>query len=134
VLEGSGNTIQTETYFGTYQHGFIASRSSLFATLNYAKLSNDLIEDKNSGITIGGTKSLIKNRLLFTLSSGFIQSQRNGQSGKILNELLQARYNIDRHNNFNFMLMFLGNYPDTPSELTRKFTEIRIEAGYGFNF
>jgi hypothetical protein len=32
------------------------------------------------------------------------------------------------------MMIFLGNYPDEVSELTRKFTELRIEVGYGLNF
>ena len=134
TLEGSGDDIITQTYFATYQHGFLASRSSLFVTASYAKLGNDLIKDQNSGFTLGGTKSLLSNKLVLSLSSGFLFSHRNGERGKILNESLQARYGIDRHHNLNFMLMYLGNYPDEPSELLRRFSELRVELGYGFNF
>jgi len=134
TLEGPGDDIVTQTYFATYNHGFLASRSSVFVTGSYAKLGNDLIRDQNSGITLGGTKSMLSNKLNVSLSSGFLFSNRNGERGKILNESLQARYTIDRHNNFNFMLMFLGNYPDQPSELMRRFNETRIELGYGYNF
>jgi hypothetical protein len=133
-LEDTGSDIITQTYFTTYQHGFLASRSYLFATFNYAKLGNNVIEDINTGLTVGGTKSLQANKILISLSSGYILSERNGAKGKILNESLQARYGIDRHNNINLMMIFLGNYPDEVSELTRKFTELRIEVGYGLNF
>jgi hypothetical protein len=134
ALEGTGSDIITQTYFATYQHGFLASRSSLFATLNYARLSNNLIEDKNSGLTVGGTKSFLANKIMLSLSSGYVTTSRNGAKGKILNESLQARYGIDRHNNISLMMIFLGNYPDEPSEFTRKFTEMRFEIGYGLNF
>jgi hypothetical protein len=59
-LMGSGDDIVTQTYFATYQHGFLASRSSFFATANYAKLGNEAIQDINSGLTVGGSKSLFK--------------------------------------------------------------------------
>jgi hypothetical protein len=132
--DDAGGDIITQTYFTTYQHGFLASRATLFATLNYAKLANNLIEDINSGLTVGGTKSLSSNKILISLSSGYIISERNGTKGTILNESLQARYGIDRHNNISLLMIFLGNYPDEVSELTRKFTEMRIEVGYGLNF
>jgi hypothetical protein len=32
------------------------------------------------------------------------------------------------------MAVFVGNYPDEVSELQRKFTELRTELGYSFNF
>jgi hypothetical protein len=134
LLEETGSDIVTQTYFATYQHGFLASRASLFANVNYAKLGNDLIEDINTGLTVGGTKSMLSSKILLSLSSAYIISERNGVKGKILNESLQARYGIDRHNNISLMMIFLGNYPDEESELMRKFTEMRIEVGYGLNF
>jgi hypothetical protein len=134
ALEFSGNDIITQTWFATYQHGFLASRSSLFGTLNYARLGNNLIEDTNSGLTIGGSKILLSNKLMLSASSSYLWSKRNGERGRILNESLQARYGLDAHNTLNFMLIFLGNYPETASELMRKFTELRVEIGYAYNF
>ena len=134
TLEGTGSDIVTQTYFATYQIGFLASRSSLFATLNYARLGNDLIKDQNSGITIGGTKSLASNRVILTASSGFIFANRNGGRGRILNESLQVRYIAHPKHSFQSMIVFLGNYPDKESELQRRFTEVRAEMGYNFNF
>ncbi len=134
ILEGTGSDIVTQTYFATYQIGFLASRSSLFATLNYARLGNDLIKDQNSGLTIGGTKSLASNRIILTGSSGFIFANRNGGRGRILNETLQARYIAHPKHSFQGMIVFLGNYPERESEIQRRFTEIRAEVGYNFNF
>jgi hypothetical protein len=134
TLEGTGNDILTQTYFATYQVGFLASRSSLFATINYARLGNDSIKDQNSGLTIGGTKSFSSNRIIVTGSSGYIFSNRNGGRGHILNESLQARFIVHPKHSFQSMIVFLGNYPDKESELQRKFTEIRAELGYNFNF
>jgi hypothetical protein len=134
TLEETGSDIITQMWFATYQHGFLASRSSLFATVNYARLGNNLIEDINKGLTIGGTKSMLSNKILLSLSSGYILTERNGAEGKILNESLQARYSPDRRNTISVMGVFLGNYPDEVSELTRKFTELRVEIGYGLNF
>jgi hypothetical protein len=134
TLDGTGSDILTQTYFATYQIGFLASRSSLFATLNYARLGNDRIKDQNSGITLGGTKSFSSNRIILTGSSGYIFSNRNGGRGHILNESLQARFVVHPKHSFQSMIVFLGNYPDKESEIQRRFTEIRAELGYNFNF
>lgn len=134
TLEGTGSDIITQTYFATYQVGFLASRSSLFATINYARLGNDRIKDQNSGLTVGGTKSLASNRIMLTGSSGYIFTNRNGGRGHILNESLQARFIVHPKHSFQSMIVFLGTYPDKESELQRRFTEIRAELGYNFNF
>jgi hypothetical protein len=134
MLEVSGSDIVTQTYYATYQVGFLASRSSLFATLNYARLGNDQIKDQNSGFTIGGTKSFASNRIILTGSSGFIFTNRNGGRGHILNESMQARFIVHPKHSFQSMIVFLGTYPDKESELQRRFTEIRAELGYNFNF
>jgi hypothetical protein len=134
TLEDTGNDILTQTYFATYQLGFTASRSSLFATVNYARMGNDLINDRNSGITLGGTKSLAANKVVLTASSGYILSNRNGGGGHILNESIQARYAFMPKHSLQAMLVFLGNYPDKVSEIQRQYTEVRAEIGYNFNF
>jgi hypothetical protein len=132
-LPQSGNDLITQTYFATYQLGFLASRSSLFATYNFAKLGNDLIKDQNTGVTIGGSKTF-QNRMMLSGSSSYLWSNRNGALGHILNESVQLRFTPYAKHSFQFMLVFIGNYPDTPSEFQRKFTELRTELGYSFNF
>src|SRR5690606_25413607 len=110
--------IITQTYFVTYQIGFLTSRSSLFSTFNFARLGNKLIKDQNTGITIGGSKT-IKDKLMLTGSSSFLWSNRNGTSGHILNESLQLRYTPRSKHSFQWMLVFIGNYPDTPSDFQK---------------
>ena len=132
-LAATGNDIITQTYFATYQLGLLSSRSSLFGTVNYAKLGNEIIKDQNTGVTLGGSKTF-KNKLMLTGSSSYLWSNRNGALGHILNESLQLRYTLKTKHSFQFMFVFLGNYPDTPSEFQRRFTELRIELGYSFNF
>lgn len=132
-LEQTGDDIVTQTYFATYQLGFLSARSSLFGTLNFARLGNDLIKDQNTGTTVGGSKTF-KNKLMLTGSSSYLWSNRNNGRGKILNESLQLRYTPKSHHSFQWMLIFIGNYPDTPSAFQRRFTEVRTELGYSYNF
>lgn len=132
-LAETGNDIITQTYFATYQVGFLLSRASLFGTFSSAKLGNDLIKDQNTGVTIGGSKTFT-NKIMLTGSSSYLVSNRNGAGGHILNESVQLRYSPQGKHSFQWMFVFIGNYPDTPSEFQRKFTELRTELGYSFNF
>jgi hypothetical protein len=131
-LEDTGNEITTSNYFGTYQVGFVASRATLFASLNHTKSGSQSIHDKNYGLTIGGSKAFSK--MMLSLSSGYQISDRNGMAGRIINSSFQARYNANSRHSFQAMLMFLGNYPEHISTLQRKFTEVRSEVGYTYNF
>lgn len=133
-LDDTGNDILTQIYFATYQIGFTASQSSVYATVNHAELGNDRIEDKNTGLTIGGTKSWLGNKVLVTASSGYILQNRNGGRGYILNESLQGRYTFLPKHSLQLMMVYIGNYPDAVSEIQRKFMELRVEIGYNFNF
>jgi hypothetical protein len=133
TLAETGNDIITQTYFVTYQLGFLASKSSLFGTANYAKLGNDVINDQNTGLTLGGSKTF-NSKLMLTASSSYLWSNRNGALGHILNESLQLRYTLKSRHSFQCMAVFIGNYPDTPSEFQRRFNEIRTELGYSLNF
>jgi hypothetical protein len=134
TLEGTGNDITTQTYFATYQLGFTASRASVFLTANYARLGNDQLEDRNSGLTLGASKPFAAGKIVVTGSTGYILSARNGAKGHILNESVQARYTFHPKHSVQAMAVFLGNYPDQVSEIQRRFTELRAEIGYNFNF
>lgn len=131
-LEETGNEINTANYFGTYQLGFIPARSTVFASLNHTKSGNAQISDQNYGLTMGGSKAF--RTLLLSLSAGYQLSQRNGMAGRIINSSLQARYNANSKHIFHATMMFLGNYPEHISAIQRKFTEMRSEVGYTYNF
>lgn len=133
-LEVTGNNITTKTYFLTYQIGFLASRSTLYGTLNYAELGNELINDENAGLTIGGSKRFSGGKINLAISSGYLLSNRNGEDGHILNQSLQVRFSPLQAHGFHLNVSYLGNYPEQESEWQRKFTEIRGEVGYTFNF
>jgi hypothetical protein len=134
TLEGTGNDITTQTYFATYQLGFTAARASLFLTANYARLGNDQLQDRNSGLTLGASKPFAAGKVVLTGSTGYILSDRNGEQGYMLNESLQVRYTLHPKHSVQAMVVFLGNYPDQVSEIQRRFTELRAEIGYNFNF
>lgn len=132
-LPQTGNDIVTQTYFATYQVGFLPGRASLFGTFSSAKLGNDRIKDRNTGVTIGGSKTF-SNRIMLTGSSSYLMSNRNGSPGHILNESIQLRYSPQGNHSFQWIFVFIGNYPHTISEFQRRFTELRTELGYSFNF
>ncbi|MBT1712560.1 hypothetical protein KK062_30275, partial [Fulvivirgaceae bacterium PWU5] len=95
-----------------YQLGFTASRTSVFLTANYARLGNDHLQDRNSGLTLGASKPFAAGKVVLTGSTGYILSDRNGEQGYILNESLHARYTLHPKHSVQATVVLLGHYPD----------------------
>jgi opacity protein-like surface antigen len=131
--EDSVNTdINTSNLTMTYQLGLTQEKASLFLSLNHTAMQSALIEDRNRGLTIGGSKSALENRLSVSISMGYLFAERNNEQGTIINGSLQGRYAVHRRHALRLSAYHTGNTPDKPSAAYPKFTETRAEFGYGF--
>ncbi len=126
--------INTNNYLLNYQLGFIEQNASIFLSLNYTQMKGDQITDGNSGATIGGSKSWSKGKINFSASAGYLFSKRNDEKGKIITGSLQCRYNFFKKHALHLTAFYTGNTPDHPTVDYPKYTEYRVEAGYGFSF
>lgn len=126
--------INTGNYIFTYQVNLVPSQASLFLSLNHTKMKSPVLSDGNDGVTLGGSKSWWKNKLVFSLSGGYLLGKRNGEKGTILTGSLQGRYNFYGRHQLRITGFYTGNTPDHPTTVYPKYSESRGEISYGLSF
>jgi hypothetical protein len=126
--------INTGNYVLNYQLNFMESNASLFISLNQTQMKTNQLTDANMGAILGGSKSWKKGKITFSMSGGYLISKRNEQKGRILTGSLQGRYNIYKKHALHLTAYYTGNTPNQPTAYYPKYSETRIEAGYGFSF
>ncbi|WP_343306548.1 hypothetical protein AAHN97_05475 [Chitinophaga niabensis] len=126
--------INTNNYALNYQLNFIREQLGVFMSLNHTKMKSQVLQDGNMGVTLGGSKSWLKNKLNIYVTGGYLLSKRNEEKGHIINGSMQGRYNIYGPHAFRVSAFYTVNTPDHPSVSYPKFSELRAEAGYGFSF
>jgi hypothetical protein len=126
--------INTYNYLLNYQVGLIEQHATVYISFNHTQLKGATLTDGNMGATIGGSKSWMKGKLNFSLSGGYLLSKRNEEKGKIITGSLQARYNFIGRHALHITAYYTNNSPDNVTPYYPKYTETRVEAGYGFSF
>ncbi len=128
------NDINTNNYLLNYQLNFVPQQAAVFISLNHTKMKSQFLSDGNMGVTIGGSKTLLNNKVNLSASGGYLLSKRNEEKGRIITGSLQGRYNFYKAHAFKLNAYYTGNTPDNPSTVYPKFSEWRAELGYGFSF
>jgi len=126
--------INTYNYLLNYQLNFIPQLASVFISFNHTELQSSIITDENNGVTLGISKALLKSKLNFSVSGGYLFNKRNEEKGKILTGSLQCRYLFYGRHQLRVSAYYTGSTPDHPSLIYPKYTETRTEIGYGFSF
>jgi hypothetical protein len=126
--------INTSNYMLTFQTNFPEAAASAYLSLNHTEMKSDLITDANHGLTIGGSKAWFRNKLNLSASTGYLLSKRNEEKGKILTGSVQAKYQFYGPHMLKLVGYYTGNRPDMNTAAYPRFTEWRVEAGYGFSF
>lgn len=124
------NDITTENIVFNYQLSLVPQQGSAFISLNHTRLQSDLLRDANRGLTLGGSKAWLENKLHLSASLSYLFNQRNNEKGRILTGSLNGRYNFRRAQAFRLSMYYTDNTPQSPSELYPKFFEMRGEVGY----
>jgi hypothetical protein len=126
--------ITTNNYFLNYQLNFVAAAASVFISLNHTKLSSAVLTDGNDGITLGGSKGWLKNKLNLSANAGYLISKRDEEKGRVLNGNFQCRWAIYGRHALHAGLLYTNSRPDHPNPVYPAYTETRGEIGYGFSF
>jgi hypothetical protein len=117
-----------------YQLNFVAEQASAFISLNHTKMKSQILTDGNDGVTLGLSKSLLKNKLNLSASGGWLFSKRNEEKGKVITGSFQSRYNFIGRHMLRITAYYTGSRPDHPTPLYPDYSETRAEVGYGFSF
>jgi hypothetical protein len=126
--------INTNNYLLNYQLNFIAQLTSIYVSFNHTELKSTSLTDENNGITLGLSKTALKNKLNISLSGGYLFNKRNDENGKIITGSLQCRYNFYGRHQLRVTGYYTGSRPDNPTPAYPNYTETRAEIGYGFSF
>lgn len=125
--------IDTYNYLLSYQLNFIPQQATLSVSFNHTELKSSFLADGNDGVTLGLSKSWLKNKLNVSASSGWLISKRNEEKGRIINGALQCRYNFINRHMLRVTVYYMDSRPNNPTPTYPKYTETRAEIGYGFS-
>lgn len=128
----NGN-INTSNYVFNYQVDFMEHQASAYISLNHTQLSSSLLKDENNGITLGGTKNWLKDKLTVSASSGWLLSKRNEEKGRIITGSLQARYRVSSRHQLSLISYYTDSRPNKPTPDYPAYSEVRAELGYQFS-
>jgi hypothetical protein len=126
--------INTYNYVLNYQLNFIPHQASAFISFNYTRMKSPVLTDQNDGVTMGFSKSWLKNVLVLSASGGWLLSKRDEEKGRIITASMQCRYNFLRGHSLRATAYYTGSRPDNPTPSYPDFSETRAELGYGFSF
>ncbi|MBS1598598.1 MAG: hypothetical protein JST75_10275 [Bacteroidetes bacterium] len=133
-IDSVSGDINTTNYVLNYQLNLVEHNTSFFISLNQTAMKGDQLTDQNMGATVGASKSWKKGKITISASGGYLLSKRNEEKGKIITASLQSRYNFYKKHALHLTAYFTSNTPDQPTSYYPKYSESRVEVGYGFSF
>lgn len=123
----------THTAQLNYTLSWPETRWTLLTGLNYVCVINLLGTGTNTGITVGGNKSLLDDKLNIGLNNAVMRSDTPGAKGWILNINLNATYRVNAHHSMRLNGYYTGNYfPDGSS--VPSFNEFKGDLMYVYTF
>jgi hypothetical protein len=125
--------IDTYNYLLNYQLSFVPQLASVSVSFNHTQLKSRSLTDGSDGVTLGVSKSWLKNKLNLSASSGWLLSKRNEEKGRIINGALQCRYNFINRHMLRITAYYTDSRPNNPTPSYPKYSETRAEIGYGFS-
>jgi hypothetical protein len=126
--------MNNQNYFANYSLTFNEMGLTVYSNLNSSTLEAANIKESNQGLTLGGSKGFLKNKLNANFSAGYILGDRNAEKSTITNSNLQVSYQVSKNHRLSLNGMFLNTKPKSETSSIQKFSETRAEIGYGFNF
>jgi hypothetical protein len=128
--------MDSQNFFMNYSLSFLQKNMSVFANLNHTTLSSATLTDTNNGLTVGLTKSLLQNKLSLSASGGFMLGNRGTDNSNIINSNAQLSYQLYKNHRLSLNSNYLSSSPKGEPTATsqRKYSELRAEIAYGFQF
>ncbi|MCC8407923.1 hypothetical protein LJ707_03215 [Mucilaginibacter sp. UR6-1] len=132
--QGISRNISTKQYFLNYNITLPAKQLSLFINLNNTNLKGALLSDKYYGLTLGGNKSMLKNKLQTGLNASFTRGITDQGRSLIINSNANIGYQVRKNQTARLNWFLTNNRPATANQQLATFTESRTEISYIFNF
>lgn len=131
----AARTLNNLNTIGGYQLRLNRTNTGIGVTFNYTILKSELLKDKNYGITLGGDQSFLKNKWTTRATLSLLKTERDNASGMLINSSVSAKYQLFKQHFISMQGFLISSKPrNNTSALLRKYTELRVEAGYNFNF
>lgn len=117
----------------TYSLNLVKLKANLMAGANYNRLENYLTTTTASGIMVGASKNLLKDRLNLGFNHAFIRMSYQEGNGSTHNTTLTSSYALAKQHAMRLNVYFINaNYPD--KELMPAFNEIKGDLSYVYTF
>jgi hypothetical protein len=136
-LLSAQRNIDATNAFLNYQVTFNGVGVSLFGGLNYTELNTALLTSGNQGVTVGGGKSFLSNKIQIRLTNSFLENKQGAESNMLYTHGLSGNYRIAKRHSFSLNMNYINNkgaaknpeqggYP--------KYQELRGEVAYNLSF
>jgi hypothetical protein len=123
----------THTAQLTYNLSWIESRWTMITGLNFVQVTNFGGVGSNWGITAGGNKALLDDKLNIGLNNALMRSDYAGTKGWVLNVNLNGTYQINVHHSLRLNGYYTGNFfPDGTT--VPSFNEFKGDLMYVYTF
>jgi hypothetical protein len=136
VLSAQRN-IKANNSFFNYQITFTKTGLSLFAGLNKTDLTSALVRSGNQGLTLGGGKSLLANKLQLRITNSFLKSRQGDVANMLYTHGLSGNYRAGKRHTFSANLNYINNQGTKETHEKGgypKYNELRGEVAYNLNF
>lgn len=130
-----GNNINSAQYFVNYTYGYIPAKFNAYININTLRLVASGMTDKNSGFTIGASKTFLQSSVLrASLSGGFSKDDRSNGESNIFTSNGNVQYTIGKKNTFGLLYYYTSDTPKNALAINPAFTETRVEVSYNLTF
>jgi hypothetical protein len=123
----------THTAQLTYNLSWVESRWSMTSGLNFIRVINFVGISSNYGISAGGNKTLLEDKLSIGLNGSLMRSDYAGSMGWVANANLNATYQITSHHNLRLNGYYTGNFFPGGSTIPT-FNEFKGDLMYVYTF
>jgi hypothetical protein len=125
--------INSNQYFINYTYGYLPAFFNTYINLNMVMLSASGITDKNTGFTVGASKTFFKT-LRVSASGGLSKDVRNDGEANVFTSTGNVQYLVKKHQTFGLLYFYTNNQPKNTLSLYPAFVEKRVELSYNYNF
>jgi hypothetical protein len=123
----------THTAQLTFNLSWVESRWSMTSGLNFIRVINFVGISSNYGISAGGNKTLLEDKLSIGLNGSLMRSDYAGSMGWVANANLNATYQITSHHNLRLNGYYTGNFFPGGSTIPT-FNEFKGDLMYVYTF
>lgn len=130
----SNNDITSTIAFLNYNLSLNESGLSIMAGLNYTLNQMDIGNSSNQGVSLGASKSFLKNKLIISSSNSYVLTSLSGGKGNIINIGGNLNYMPLKGHRISLRIQSMNNNREQENEESIKYSELTGEIGYTFSF